>query len=182
MRVCEDLTEISITGYFGKEQAENFLKVLLEATHCNSHPKRIQIWIRLSTGFYDNEKDWSIVETINSSGVGSVKELMFWVVDPDYQCGPDWSYLTNTVSIDTVTMLRGTNDMPRYCFFCSIKAKCLKFGPEYEFFWMNEHPEWLDKFEKLVLALNVTTNFSEWFTGQDNPYTIRLWARRRSGS
>ena len=121
--------------------------------------------------------------TIDSSGVGSVEELMFWVFDPDYQCGPDWTYLANTVSIDTVTMLRGMNDMPRYCFFCSIKAKCLKFGPyEYEFFWTNEHPEWLNKFEKLILVLNVTTNFAEWFTGQDNPYTIRLWPRRRSGS
>ena len=180
MQVCPDLTDIFISCRIESQQiAEEFWRFLLQAIHCNPHPKRIQLRITVpfNQSLDDTEDssdeevhytvmwtrpgsnvDWSFVKNISSYGAGSVDELMVWVSDPKNKRGPDWTYLTNAVSIRQVTMMRGLDSLPRYNFVWNIEANCLKYGPKYDYFWKNSHAQWLNKFEKLILVSNITSS------------------------
>ena len=93
---------------FDQEWAILFWSWLVKSIHCGRYDKEIQLYIIHAT--FENRIDWSFVSTFDYTGPGAVSELDISMTKFDdisdfaLQEGPDWSYLTNSIEIDQVTV------------------------------------------------------------------------------
>ena len=88
----------------------SFWRLLIKQIHCNPYPKRIELELYFED-FLRSKLDWSFVKEFDCTGPGSIQEFKFVEsemkdTDADEKIGRlDWTYLTNAVSIDRLTVL-----------------------------------------------------------------------------
>ena len=104
-----------------QEWAIKFWKLMLKTIHCNPLPKDI-FW---SITLWDTtELDWNFISNTDCSGVGTVENMMLCVKGQAPLDGPDWTYLTDVVKVDQVT-LSEINEINKH-FLSTLKAKKLR--------------------------------------------------------
>ena len=154
-------------------------ELLLCAIHCNPLPKTIYFRTNYRNTFNEIERhyretidleiDWSFISSYNHEGIGSVKELKLeldaCVNEVPLGQGPLWSYLTDKVKIERLTIIdrnikcdfNGRNKFKRYRHFLrGLKADCLKvkvfgFGNKLT----EPDKEWLFTFKTLHIVAEI---------------------------
>ena len=95
-----------------QQSAVLFWKLLLRQIHCNPYPKRIelQLYFEYDLQADSAELDWSFIKDFDCTGSGSIQEFKFVEFELNDTGAHeiigqiDWTYLTNAVSIDQLTL------------------------------------------------------------------------------
>ena len=105
---CSKLTTINLHFDIDDQRmAEWFWRILQKVVHCSHYPKQLRFKINF---FNDLPIDWGFVKDLDFNSKGSIQniELELWD-DIFVQEWPDWTYLTDAVSVNKVTFPLSSN-------------------------------------------------------------------------
>ena len=156
LSTCSKLTTTRINfGIIDQRTAEWFWRIPQKVIHCSQNPKHLIFNIRL---FHCGSIDWGFVRDLDFNGKGSIQNIEF-VFSGNYrfqEC-PNWTYFTDAVSINQVTISNLGCHRDGWRFIETLKAKRIDFkSPDITDSMIN----FFNNFETLYIHLELISRLS----------------------